>query len=305
MARKGKFLCGLLLVGLVLTGATFAAEVQPKPIEWMAELETEVTGNTGNGGLMQRLNALEELITGRISNDSLINRLSYLNRLIYINRPHDISLIYKVQALEWVLYKRSYPETLKERIERVENSLFHRVFEGPFDQRLEKLISQVFPDGIVKGNWITIPEGLVVKVKLLDSLSSEKNSVGDKFRYQVLETVTKDGLVIFPAGTMGEGMLRDIERPGKLGNDAKLGMDFRELRGLDGTPVSLIYRNGIGEDNPSRKYLVGASVAGMALLGPEGILLGLAVKGKEQELLEEAEFYLQVKETVRIVTLFK
>jgi hypothetical protein len=43
----------------------------------------------------------------------------------------------------------------------------------------------------------------------------------------------------------------------------------------------------------------------MLAFGPGGILFGLAVKGKEMTIPKGTEFYLQVKEPVRIYTIEK
>jgi hypothetical protein len=294
-----------MILGLFLT-LSVAAEDQTfkNPLEWLTELETEVNGHPSDSSLLPRLDLLEKATIGKIRDESIINRLMYLDELLHVNQPHDISLTYKVQALEWILFKRGYSGSIQERVGRIESTLFNKVYAGPFNQRLDKLVHQVFPEGIVKGSWVTLPEGLQVKVKIIDEISSVTNSAGDTFRYEVIETVLQDHRVVFPKGTMGKGVLQMIERPGKLGKDACLSLDFSLIRALDGTPVSLLYSVKSSGNSRPRKLMI-ASTAGMLVFGPGGILVGLAVKGHEKVIPATTEIYLQVKEPVRVFTIFE
>lgn len=301
-------LCKLILPILILLSLfptiIFSENQQRNPIEWLEVLERETFGAADSGGLVERLDYLEKKIIGKTTRNTISERLSYLDHIIYVNRPHDISLIYKAQSLEWILQHEVGDASLERRLEKLELTIFSKKFEGPYNQRFERLIAQVFPKGIVRSTWVTVPKGLKVKVRLLDELSSTKNSIGDVFRYQVVETVVQDSLVLLPKGTTGIGVVRELARPQKWGKDARLGLDFQSVRALDGTSISLMnYQYGSKNSRTSYNKLMQTSLAGMALLGPEGILIGLAIKGKETELSSHQEFYLEVKETVRIVTL--
>lgn len=305
MNRVGRIaLIGMIVVFLV-TATSFAETLAQNPLEWLGRLEAETYGNSFGGGVFERLSRLEETLIGKNRDENLVKRLAYLDRLLYVNQPHDISLIYKVQALEWLIYKAAGSGALIERTGNMEMTLFQRKFNGPINQRLEKLISQIFPEGVVKGAWVTIPEGLRVRVKMIDPIHSATNKVGDEFRYEVVETVYQGRQVVFPAGMTGRGLLKTVKRPDKLGNDARLTLDFREIRALDGTPVKVGYSLKAGDNGHSRRWVVGASTAGMLAFGPGGILIGLAVKGEEKEIPTAAEFYLEVTESVRVFTLLE
>lgn len=295
----------VIISGLFSVLSVFAQEESMKnPLEWLAELETETVGHVADKGLLERLDGLERMIIGKNRNESIINRLVYLDGVLHINQPHDISLIYKVQALEWILYKCSYPGSIQERVDRIETTLFNKTYAGPFNQRLDKLIHQVFPEGMVKGSWVTLPVGVRVKVRIIDEINSGTNATGDSFRYEVKETVIQDHRVVFPKGTMGKGVLQIVNRPGKFGKDARLTLNFNEIRALDGTPVKLAYSIKNTKNNSSHKLVV-ASTAGMLAFGPEGILVGLAIKGREKVIPAGTEFYLQIDEPVRIFTIFE
>ncbi len=280
-----------------------AAQNPQNPIQWLNELEETVLGRVQPGSLVERLNQFEQTVTGKNRDDSLVERLTHLDTVIFANQPQDICLLYKTQALEWVLFKEVKAGSLQSRLEQLEQLIFGRAYTGPMTKRLEKLINQVFPGGAVEGRWISVPEGLLVKVRLLDTLSSKQNQSGDTFRYEVAETVRYNNAIILPQGSRGIGQLQQIKRPGNLGRDAILKFDFRQLRALDGTLVELVYGAKASEMNASHTRAVGISTAGIWAFGPGGILFGMAIKGRERVIEEGTEFYVQIAEPIRVYTL--
>jgi hypothetical protein len=292
----------LLLANLVgFNQAASAAEVVTRnPLEWMGDLETAVVGAPVNGNLLARLAEFEQIMVGRVHEGNLVQRLTYLEALIYTNQPYDIAVTYKIQALEWVLFHQVFPAPLQQRTVKLEQTLFGTFYNGPIASRVEKMVSQVFARGTVQAHWVSIPEGLPVKVKLLDEISSRKGRVGDTFRFSVVETVIHDGMVVIPKGAQGRGCIVNLTRPRKLGIDARLMLDLKEIRALDSTLIPLAY--GSKTSHP-QQLAVGASAAGMLALGPGGIVFGMAVKGKEKIIPVGTEFNAQVNHPVRIYTL--
>jgi hypothetical protein len=297
---------GLVLLLLVnLAGATHqtvsAAEAGTRnPLEWLSELEAYVLGVPTTGNLLDRLANFEQLMVGRVREGSLVQRVAYLDNLLYTNQPYDIAVTYKVQALEWVLFRQVYPIALQQRVNKLEQTLFGMTYEGPLASRLEKITSHVFVRGTVEAHWVSIPEGLPVKVRLLNEISSKHGRVGDKFRFSVVKTVTHNGMVVIPKGAQGCGSIVSLTRPRKLGIDARLMLDLKEIRALDSTLIPLVY--GSKTSHP-QQLAVGASAAGMLILGPGGIVFGMAVKGKEKVIPAGTEFTAQISQPMRIYTL--
>ncbi|MCL6589670.1 MAG: hypothetical protein K6U80_06935 [Firmicutes bacterium] len=301
---KSRFYLAILLTGFLALGATVMAEPELwNPLEILTELELRIVGTPGGGALAERLEKLEEVVSGRTREGALGERLARLNNALYVNQPYDLSLLYKTQALEWVLTREESGDPIKVRLENMEQKVFGLIFSGPINKRLEKLITQVFPAGAIKGQWTTIPGGLLIKVRMIDELSSGKNRAGDRFRFVVSETVMDGARVLFPKGAIGEGVLQEVIYPANLGRDAQLLLNFTELRAIDATPAPLIYGTKAMKMDRSRQWAMSASAAGMLAFGPGGILLGLAIKGKETLIPAGTEFYLQVKEPTRIYAL--
>ncbi len=278
---------------------------EKSPMERLQEIELDVIGQVNTEGLLERISRLEELIMGRNRTGSLEERINYLDSILYTNQPYDICLLYKIQALEWIIYKEESMASLKLRLEKLEKDLFGMVYSGPFTKRVEKLIDQVFPDGIIRARWANIPEGLLVKVKIMDELHSQKNKSGDQFRIMVMDNIFDHNCLLFPRGTVGKGVLKEVRHADNLGRDAQLMIDYVIIRAFDATPIRLFYGTKALKMDRSRQWAVGASAAGMLAFGPGGILLGLVVKGKETTIPAGTEFYLQVLEPVRIYTLFE
>lgn len=298
---------GMTAIGIRILPVAKAMETSTRnPLDWLDKLETDVLGQPVPGNLMERLAGFEEKLVGRVRDGSLAQRLTYLNNLVYINQPYDNSVNYKIQALEWVIFRQVFAESMVERVERLEKTLFGKVYAGSIASRVEKMVSQVFAEGTIKGHWISVPEGTLVKVKILDEISSTKSKAGDNFRFMVVETVVNhNDLIIMPKGAVGYGRITKVTRPRNLGIDARLMLDFGAMRTLDYTPLELFLGTKAADLNRSRQLAVGASTAGMLILGPEGILIGMAVKGREKTIPVGTEFYLQVKAPVRIYTMHR
>jgi hypothetical protein len=304
MLRRTLLSIWVIVIVFFISSGAGAEEISARnPLKWLDTSEVYLWGKHNSGNLLERLNRFEEVMAGRVREGSLAQRLNYLDNLLFVNQPYDICVTYKIQALEWVIFRQVDSEPLYDRIEKLEKTLFGKSSSGPVAIRLEKMVSQVFAEGTVKGHWVSVPEGMLVKVKLLDEVSSAKSSPGDEFRYQVIETVASNNMVIIPKGAVGYGIISRITRPGNLGIDARLRLDFREIRALDSTMVALQYSASTPDINRPRQLAVGASAAGMLLLGPEGILFGMAVRGQEKTIPVDAEFFVQVKKAVRIYTL--
>ena len=81
-----------------------------------------------------------------------------------------------------------------------------------------------------------------------------------------------------------------------FGRDAEVNIDFKVLRAVDGTDASMVLGEASKEKMESMAMAAGASVAGMVLLGPIGIIGGAFVRGKNIDLPPGTELYIQTKE---------
>ena len=73
--------------------------------------------------------------------------------------------------------------------------------------------------------FITIPKGTKIRLKLMDTVSSATAENGQKFYMAVADDVALDGLIIIPKGTAATGILRHVKKavPGKRDGNVELG----------------------------------------------------------------------------------
>ena len=143
----------------------------------------------------------------------------------------------------------------------------------------------------------------LVKVKLLEDVSSAANRPGDAFSFAVAENVVQDEAVALVEGTVGRGRITRIKPPANMGRDAQITLIFGPVRALDGTLVRLEAGEESIAANKSQQLTVRVTAAGMIILGPAGILSGLFVRGKETHLPSGTEFFVQTAGVNSLYTL--
>ncbi len=75
----------------------------------------------------------------------------------------------------------------------------------------------------------TIPAGTPLSVRLIDSLDSSKNRVGDTFRASLDAPIRLDGEVVIPAGIDLEGRLIEVSDAGKYTGHPELRLELTKL----------------------------------------------------------------------------
>ena len=97
-------------------------------------------------------------------------------------------------------------------------------------------------------------------------------------------------------GEPGEGVVTKVKQARNFGRDAELDIDFKQTKSIDGTYVNTFIGEEAKEQMKSLAMAAGASLAGMIILGPIGVIGGAFVKGKNIDLPEGTEFYIQTKD---------
>ena len=119
----------------------------------------------------------------------------------------------------------------------------------------------------------TLPSGSVLTVRLLDTLNTDRNQAGDRFRASLEEPIVSDGTVVLPRGSIVQGRIIDSQQAGRVSGVAEMTLELSQLRLAGGETVvlesSAIRREGetsIGKDTAK----VGAGAAIGAVLGAIG-----------------------------------
>lgn len=128
---------------------------------------------------------------------------------------------------------------------------------------------------------VTVPEGTEVMVKINQTLSSDLNNPGDRFRATVAEPITADGKTVIPQGARVEGVVADARESGHLKGVARLRLALETVE-VNGETYTLhtgeVGRYGRNHKKRNWEY-IGGGAGGGALIGAiaaggKGALIG-------------------------------
>jgi hypothetical protein len=123
---------------------------------------------------------------------------------------------------------------------------------------------------------VTLNAGLLIPVRLLDPLSSDRNAAGDRFTATLDHELVVDGFVIAERGARVEGRVV-ASNSGKLGNAAGIAIELTRLNTSDGQQVTIGTDSFEKHAEPNRNADI-ETVAGGAVLG--AVIGGMVGGGK-------------------------
>jgi hypothetical protein len=125
-------------------------------------------------------------------------------------------------------------------------------------------------------NTATLNPGLLIPVRLLDSLSSDRNAAGDAFTATLDRELVAGGFVIAERGARVEGRVV-ASNAGRLGNAAGIAVELTRLNTSDGQQVTIRTDSFEKHAEPNRNADI-QTVAGGAVLG--AVIGGIVGGGK-------------------------
>src|SRR5205085_3050484 len=75
----------------------------------------------------------------------------------------------------------------------------------------------------------TVPTGSKLVIRMIDSINSETNKVGETFVAVLEEPVSQGGIEIIPRGADVRGRVANIEEAGRLKGSAQLGLELTQV----------------------------------------------------------------------------
>src|SRR5438105_3591451 len=84
----------------------------------------------------------------------------------------------------------------------------------------------------------TVPTGSKVLIRMIDSVNSETNKVGETFVAVLDEPVTQNGIEIIPRGADVRGRIANLEGAGRIKGKAELGLELTQIV-VNGIPYSV------------------------------------------------------------------
>ena len=129
---------------------------------------------------------------------------------------------------------------------------------------------------------VTIPSGTSVLVRMIDSVDSSQNRVGDIFHASLESALTVGDTVVAPKGADVYGKLAQAKEAGKISGSSQLTLEMTGIR-IDGNIVPVDSTTydvaGKGRGKQSAERIGGGAIAGAVIGGIIGGGKGAAVGG--------------------------
>lgn len=290
----------ILLISALALPVAAQADSELTVIEKLAVVEKAIYGATQTGSLTDRITKVEVDVYGSEAKEALMPRVDTLYTHVLETTDQAPSILTKLNAVEWTFTHRVSNTSIKARLENLETIMNGSPVTGAVDSRISKLLKLAYTDGQFEIVAMTVPKDTLVKIKTLSTLNSKQSKVGDTVALGIAEDVTIDGVLVFPQGASGIGKITKVEHSKNFGRDAKLEISFDNVRATDGSTVATLLGDKAKKETKSLVTAAGASVAGMIILGPVGILGGAFVNGKDADIPIGSQLYIQTKDAVEV-----
>ncbi|MCR5176525.1 MAG: hypothetical protein K6C05_06685 [Anaerovibrio sp.] len=291
MIRK-LFSVFLSMVFLITSTGIAMAEVPNTANGKLDAIEKVVYGATQTGAIVERIERLEKDFDGGVGKGGMMDRINYLYDTTFDNTQSP-SLLTQLNALEWTISHTVSMEPIQKRVNAMENTIQGKNSGGSFKARIEKLSTFAFGSTTIPLTQVSVPANTLVKVALVTPINAKNLKAGDTIKYQAAEDVIENDMLLITKGAPGEGVINKVSQAKNFGRDAEIEIDFKNIEAVDGSSLSMTLGEESQKNMEQLGMAAGASLAGMIVLGPIGIIGGAFVKGKNINLPEGTELYIQ------------
>jgi len=288
------FICSNM--GFAFANATPDIAILDKVIS----IEKIFEGAEQTGPLVGRISKLEKDIWGKENTGSLVSRVDKIDSYSRVNADNMPSFLIKLNAAEWSLTHMVTVQPVKARMENLERVMMGNTSTGTFDERLTQLLKLAYANGKLVVKNVTLNKDNLLKIKLITPLNTRTSRPGDGIVFQVADDIYVDGSLIIAKGAQGIGKVNKVEGARNFGRDAKMEIRFDTVDAIDGSSISTVLGEKAKAENKSLATAAGASVAGMMILGPLGIVGGAFIHGKDVDIPAGTEVYIQIKEQINL-----
>jgi len=289
-----KWISSTLAVLVLATAPVLAQTAELTIVDKTAAVEKTLYGADQTGSLSERLTRLEKEIYGAESKESLMGKADKLYTFSKENSFSAPSLITRLNAVEWTISHNQTAVPAKQKLEQLEQLLIGSPATGALDNRVNKISKIAFAE-VPEVSQVSLFQDTLVKIKMVTPLDTRQSRVGDAFTYQSSEDVYVNGVLVIAKGATGSGKILKVQQAKNFGRDAKLELSFDSLQAFDGSEVQTVMGDKAKEETKSLAKAAGATVAGLIVLGPVGIVGGAFIHGQDVTIPAGAELYIQTK----------
>jgi len=281
-----------LVISLLCFACYTPLQAQVIPLNRLLQVERILYGSNQELPILKKISKIENTLYNNEQKGSLIERSNNIINYVLpsVDKP---SLLFLMNTLEWTLSGDIGREPVMVRIASIEKMVFGEIRNGSLKQRIDRLLKLSLPSDKMPIERINFTADKLIRIKLLNKLSSRESEVGQKINFEVVNDVKQNTKLVIPAGTKGTLSIKKIEEAGKMGKDGDIKISFKDLMQLDGSYLSVELNEEAQEENKSQKLAIGASLLGTALFGLPGVVVGYFVEGEEEKIPAGSEFYIQ------------
>ena len=169
---------------------------------------------------------------------------------------------------------------------------------------------------------LTLPAGTVVRVRVDEWLSSNRNLVGDNFSATLDQPIVVAGWVVARRGQAQSGLVSLVKKAGHAGGTSQLGVEFPELTVVDGQQLPInteLLQTSAGTSHGQDAAIVGGTTGTGAVIGAiadggpgaaigagigvaAGIIGVMATRGRPAEISPETVLTFRLQSPVTIST---
>lgn len=294
-------ICAMFLsAALLVSSVGMASAATPETVQAkLAAVEKDTYGTEQTGALLERINKLEKDYDGSHRTGSMMARVDALYDDVYTNSSKP-SVLAQLNAVEWNIDHEVSMNSVEKRVADMEMTINGHTNEGTYKKRIQNLASASFGTTDLPMELVNVPKNTLIKVALVEPVNTKNLKKGDAIRYKVAADVIVDGKLIFAKGEPGDGVVTKVKQARNFGRNAQLEIDYKQTKAIDGTYVNTFMGEEAKQEMKNLAMAAGASVAGMVLLGPIGVIGGAFVNGKNIDLPAGTEFYIQTKDAVNL-----
>ena len=290
----------------VLVQFTWAVEAsQANLLEDLSQLEIAIYGVAAvEKSLVERVEYLEKELVGLTLPGTITSRIKQLKDFIIAGTPEEPSVIFKINASQWILEAKITSEPLSIKIENLENMLFAKTSTDVLAMKAENIFSLCFKESRPQVEEVVIPAGTLVPVSFLSTLSSKDNKTGETFNFQIMENIFIANKLVIPNNSIGVGEIIKVKKASFFSRSGKLELEFKPISALDGTSLHLILGEEAQKENSRVAIAVGVGILGVIVLSnPIGLIAGALIPGKEVKIEQGSQIFLQLESDTRVIAL--
>lgn len=145
----------------------------------------------------------------------------------------------------------------------------------------------------VGGKVLMRPDNMV-RVKVIDQITSKRNKRGDTFRYVLLDPIMYGLRTLVPAGTKGMGRVGRSKARGFFGRPGMLDLEFGSVDLPGATPARIYLAETVISPEPREPEAIGAAGVGLIAFGPLGLAGGAMIRGHDVSVEAGSVFHVEV-----------